>query len=132
MQRVRCPEFQTVSPLVANAPLQRLYSGVMWAKGRSISRTSALLFSDAEKDSALRRRPETHRVPQPSSNANGNTRERQGRLLTCEATAVSHARNTTKGHCSRRTLRGQAPTPLNDIVVAQTTPPGSQIPITDT
>ena len=74
--------------LVANAPLQRLYSGVMWAEGPVyFTDLGVLLFSDVPGEKILRyvdgQEPTVFRAP--SGNANGNTRDRQGRLLTCES-----------------------------------------------
>jgi gluconolactonase len=74
--------------VVANAPLQRLHTGMMWAEGPVwFADLGILLVSDIPAEQILLfaegRAPVVYR--QPSGNANGNTRDRQGRLLTCES-----------------------------------------------
>ncbi len=74
--------------LVANAPLTRLHTGVLWAEGPVyFADLSVLLFSDVPGEKILmyiEGQPATI-FRQPSGNANGNTRDRQGRLITCES-----------------------------------------------
>lgn len=74
--------------VVANAPLQRLHTGMLWAEGPVyFADLGVLLVSDIPSEQILRlvpgQAPTVFR--QPSGNANGNTRDRQGRLLTCES-----------------------------------------------
>ncbi len=74
--------------LVANAPLQRLHTGMLWAEGPVyFADLGVLLASDIPNEQILRfvdgQPPTVFR--QPSGKANGNTRDRQGRLLTCES-----------------------------------------------
>lgn len=74
--------------VVANAPLQRLHTGMLWAEGPVyFADLGVLLLSDIPNEQILRivpgQAPTVFR--QPSGNANGNTRDRQGRLLTCES-----------------------------------------------
>ena len=74
--------------LVANAPLERLHTGFMWAEGPVyFADMGVLLFSDVPGEKIFRyvdgQAPTVFR--QPSGNANGNTRDRQGLLLTCES-----------------------------------------------
>ncbi len=74
--------------LVANAPLERLHSGVMWAEGPVyFADLGVLLFSDVPGEKIYRYVDGQALTVfrQPSGNANGNTRDRQGRLLTCES-----------------------------------------------
>jgi gluconolactonase len=109
--------------LVANAPLQRLYSGVMWAEGPVyFADLGVLLFSDVPGEKILRyvdgQEPTVFR--QPSGNANGNTRDRQGRLLTCES---GNRRVTRTEHDGRITVlaeryEGKRLNSPNDIVVS--------------
>jgi gluconolactonase len=74
--------------LVTNAPLTRLHTGVMWAEGPVyFADLGVLLFSDVPGEKILMHvegQPTTI-FRQPSGNANGNTRDRQGRLITCES-----------------------------------------------
>lgn len=74
--------------VVANAPLERLHTGMMWAEGPVwFADLEILLLSDVPAEQILlfakRQPPVVFR--HPSGNANGNTRDRQGRLLTCES-----------------------------------------------
>ena len=90
--------------LVANAPLQRLHTGFCGPKDRSISPTWAAPVqrrsgrTDFSLSSTGQR---ADRLPQPSGNANGNTRDRQGRLLTCES---GNRRVTRTEHDGRITV----------------------------
>ena len=75
------------SYVMFNAPLKRLATGFDWAEGPVwIGDAGCLLFSDIPNDRMLRWTPEggisTYRAP--SHYSNGNTRDRQGRLVTCE------------------------------------------------
>jgi gluconolactonase len=74
--------------LVANAPLTRLHTGVSWAEGPVyFADLGVLLFSDVPAEKIMmyvEGQPATV-FRQPSGNANGNTRDRQGRLITCES-----------------------------------------------
>jgi len=73
---------------VANAALERLYTGARWAEGPVwIGDGHYLLFSDIPNNRILRWLEDTGEVSvfrSPSNNANGNHRDKQGRLLTCE------------------------------------------------
>ena len=64
-------------------------------KGRSGSATArCLLWSDIPNNRIMRWDEETGRVSifrKPSNFANGNTRDRQGRLVSCEQCAPRHA-----------------------------------------
>jgi gluconolactonase len=71
-----------------NASVERLATGCRWAEGPVwFGDLRCLLWSDIPNDRMLRWDEETGTVStfrRPSSFANGNTRDRQGRLLTCE------------------------------------------------
>jgi gluconolactonase len=74
--------------VVANAPLRRLHTGMLWAEGPVwFADLGILLCSDIPNEQILRfvedQPPTVFRAP--SGNANGNTRDRQGRLVTCES-----------------------------------------------
>jgi gluconolactonase len=73
---------------VGAAVLERLYTGCRWAEGPVwFGDLRCLLWSDIPNDRMLRWTEETGQVSvfrQPSNNCNGNTRDLQGRLVTCE------------------------------------------------
>lgn len=72
---------------LGNAPLKRLATGFDWVEGPVwFGDADCLLFSDIPNDRILRWNAETgiSTFRAPSNFANGNTRDRQGRLITCE------------------------------------------------
>jgi gluconolactonase len=73
---------------VINAAVERLYTGARWAEGPVwFADGRYLLFSDIPNNRMLRWLEETGEVSvfrNPSNYSNGNYRDRQGRLLTCE------------------------------------------------
>ena len=68
--------------------VERLYTGCRWAEGPVwMGDARCLLWSDIPNNRMLRWDEETGEVTvyrKPSGYANGNTRDRQGRLVTCE------------------------------------------------
>jgi len=74
--------------VVANAAVERLYTGARWAEGPVwFGDGRYLLFSDIPNNRMLRWLEDTGEVSifrSPSNYSNGNTRDRQGRLITCE------------------------------------------------
>jgi gluconolactonase len=81
---------------VAAAKVERIATGQRWAEGPVwFGDGRCLLWSDVASNRIMRWDEETGAVSvfrQPSNNSNGNTRDRQGRLVTCE-------------HLSRRVTR---------------------------
>ena len=73
---------------IAQAKVERIASGLRWAEGPVwFGDGRFLLWSDIPNNRIMRWEEETGAVSvfrKPSNNANGNTRDRQGRLLTCE------------------------------------------------
>jgi len=73
---------------VNNAAVERLYTGTRWAEGPVwFGDGRYLLFSDIPNNRMLRWLEDTGEVTvfrSPSNYSNGNFRDRQGRLLTCE------------------------------------------------
>ena len=73
---------------VISAAVERLYTGTRWAEGPVwFGDGRYLLFSDIPNDRILRWLEDTGEVSvfrNPSNYSNGNTRDREGRLLTCE------------------------------------------------
>jgi gluconolactonase len=71
-----------------NAAVERLYTGCRWAEGPVwFGDGRYLLWSDIPNNRILRWLEDTGEVSvfrQPSNQSNGNTRDRQGRLVTCE------------------------------------------------
>lgn len=73
---------------VQSAAVERLYTGTRWAEGPVwFGDGRYLLFSDIPNNRMLRWLEESGEVSvfrSPSNYSNGNTRDRQGRLVTCE------------------------------------------------
>jgi gluconolactonase len=73
---------------LALASVERLYTGTRWGEGPVYFGDGRyLLWSDIPNNRILRFDEETGAVSvfrKPSNNANGNTRDRAGRLVTCE------------------------------------------------
>jgi gluconolactonase len=87
------PAVEVVDPRFAkykvqNAAIERLYTGTRWAEGPVwFGDGRYLLFSDIPNNRMLRWLEDTGEVSVfrgPSNYSNGNFRDRQGRLLTCE------------------------------------------------
>jgi gluconolactonase len=80
------PAFNKYRLLLAS--VERLYTGARWSEGPVwMGDWRCLLWSDIPNNRILRWDEETGRTSvyrKPSNNANGNTRDRQGRLVTCE------------------------------------------------
>jgi gluconolactonase len=74
--------------VVLNAAVERLYTGTRWAEGPVwFGDGRYLLFSDIPNNRMLRWLEDTGEVTvfrNPSNYSNGNYRDREGRLLTCE------------------------------------------------
>jgi gluconolactonase len=73
---------------VATASVERLATGMRWSEGPVwFGDARCLLWSDLPNNRIMRWDEETGRTTifrKPSNYANGNTRDRQGRLITCE------------------------------------------------
>ncbi|MFZ0961875.1 MAG: SMP-30/gluconolactonase/LRE family protein [Terriglobia bacterium] len=71
-----------------NAAIERLYTGARWAEGPVwFGDGRYLVFSDIPNNRMLRWVEDTNEVSvfrSPSNYSNGNTRDKQGRLITCE------------------------------------------------
>jgi gluconolactonase len=79
------PRFRNL--IVKSARLEELYNGCRWAEGPVwFSDANQLIWSDIPNQRLLRWEPDggVSVFRQPSNFANGNTRDRQGRLVTCE------------------------------------------------
>jgi len=92
-QRYPDPAVVSVDPSfdkyrIGLAKLERIATGCRWAEGPVwLGDTRSLLWSDIPNNRVLRWDEETGKVShfrKPSNNANGLTRDRQGRIVTCE------------------------------------------------
>src|SRR6478672_4529710 len=92
-ERYPDPAVEVLDPSFAkyrifNAAVERLAGGMRWSEGPVwFGDGRYLLWSDLPNNRIMKWDEETGRVSvfrKPSNNANGNTRDRQGRLLTCE------------------------------------------------
>ena len=108
---------------LASASVERLATGCRWSEGPLwLGDTRALIWSDIPNNRILRWDEETGAVSvfrKPSNNANGNTRDRQGRIVTCEH---GGRRVTRTGHDGTITVvadsfQGKRLNSPNDIVV---------------
>jgi gluconolactonase len=92
-ERYPDPAVEIIDPSFAkyrlfNAAVERIATGMRWCEGPVwFGDGRYLLWSDIPNSRIMRWDEETGRVSEfrrPSNNANGNTRDRQGRLVTCE------------------------------------------------
>ncbi|MBI0537190.1 SMP-30/gluconolactonase/LRE family protein [Roseomonas sp. KE2513] len=85
---------------LALAGVERLYTGCRWAEGPVwFGAWRSLLFSDVPNDRILLWSEATGTVSTfraPSNHANGNTRDREGRLVTCEHGGETGGRRVTR------------------------------------
>jgi len=73
---------------IGNTPIQRLWTGALWAEGCAWNAAGRyLVWSDIPNNRLMRRLEEDGHVSvfrTPSNNSNGNTFDFEGRLLSCE------------------------------------------------
>lgn len=75
------------SMFFSHAPVERLYTGTRWAEGPVyFGDGDYVLWSDIPNNRILRWTPDGHVgvFREPSNYTNGHTRDRQGRLISCE------------------------------------------------
>lgn len=116
------PRFDALKPPM-NAAVERLYTGCRWSEGPVwIGDARLLLWSDIPNNRILKWDEETGEVSvfrKPSNYANGNTRDRHGRLVTCEHGARRVTRTEHDGSitviCDR--FEGKRLNSPNDVVV---------------
>ena len=110
---------------VALASVERLADGCRWSEGPVyFGDQRCLLWSDIPNNRILRWDEETGAVSvfrKPSNNANGNTRDRQGRLVTCEHDARRVTRTEYDGAITvlADSHDGKKLNSPNDVVVAR-------------
>ena len=99
-ERYPDPAIQTLDPAfnkyrIAQTTVERIAGGCRWNEGPVwFGDARCLLWSDIPNNRIMRWDEETGRVSifrKPSNFANGNTRDRQGRLVSCEHAAPRHA-----------------------------------------
>jgi gluconolactonase len=127
-QRYPDPSVQVLDPSFAKyrlplASVERLATGMRWCEGPVyFGDARCVLWSDIPNNRIMRWDEETGTVSifrKPSNNANGNTRDRQGRLVTCEHDARRVTRTEYDGSitvvCDR--YQGKRLNSPNDVVV---------------
>ncbi|MBV1702461.1 MAG: SMP-30/gluconolactonase/LRE family protein [Hyphomicrobiales bacterium] len=114
------PEFGSF--VMGNAPVKQLATGFDWTEGPVwFGDANCLLFSDIPNNRILRWTPgvgiSTYR--QPSNYANGHTRDRQGRLVSCEHGARRVTRTELDGSITviADQYKGKRLNSPNDVVV---------------
>jgi gluconolactonase len=105
------------------AKVERLATGMRWSEGPVwLGDTRALLWSDVPGDTMYRWDEVTGQVSafrKPSNNANGNTRDRQGRIVTCEHLTRRVTRTEYDGRITvlADSFEGKRLNSPNDVVV---------------
>ena len=115
------PRFNSYS--IKNSTVERLWTGCRWAEGPVwFGDGRYLLWSDIPNNRILRWTEETGEVSvyrSPSNNSNGNTRDKQGRLITCEHGARCVTRTEHDGTITvlMDRFEGKRLNAPNDVVV---------------
>jgi gluconolactonase len=114
------PRFDPLT--VPGAQAERLWTGGSWTEGPAWFGAGYLLWSDIPSNRILRRDDATGAITtfrSPSGGANGNTVDRQGRLVTCEGSTRQVTRTETAGLMTVLAHRagGQRFNAPNDVVV---------------
>jgi gluconolactonase len=104
-----------------NAAVERLYTGTRWGEGPVwFGDGRYLLWSDIPNNRILRWTEESGQVSvfrNPSNNSNGNTRDIQGRLITCERRQVTRTEPDGKITVLMDRFQGKRLNSPNDVVV---------------
>jgi gluconolactonase len=109
--------------IIGNAPVKKLASGFDWAEGPVwFGDAACLLFSDIPNNRIMRWTPEglsTFRAP--SNYANGHTRDREGRLVSCEHGTRRVTRTELDGNITviADSFQGKRFNSPNDVVVTR-------------
>ncbi len=109
---------------IGNAPIQRLYTGTLWAEGPAWNGAGRFLaWSDIPNDEQLRWLEEdghvARRFRSPSHNSNGNSFDFQGRQLSCQHGSRNVVRYEHDGSVTLLAgpAKGQELNAPNDVVV---------------
>ncbi|OAP36918.1 gluconolactonase [Sinorhizobium glycinis] len=108
--------------IVGSARLEELHTGCRWAEGPVwFSDANQLVWSDIPNQRMLRWTPESgvSIFRQPSNFANGHTRDRQGRLISCEHGTRRVTRTEIDGSITvmAESYQGKRLNSPNDVVV---------------
>jgi len=109
--------------ILGSAALERIYTGARWTEGPVwFGDGRYLLWSDIPNNRMMRWVEETGRVSvfrSPSDNSNGNTRDTQGRLITCEHLTRRVTRTEYDGRVTvlMDNFQGKRLNAPNDVVV---------------
>ena len=109
--------------VIFNTPMERIYTGCRWAEGPAwFGDGKYLLFSDIPNNRILRWTEDDNRVSEyrlNSNNANGNARDNEGRLITCEHLSRNVTRTERDGSITTlaSTFEGKQLNAPNDLVV---------------
>ncbi|MDI3307304.1 MAG: SMP-30/gluconolactonase/LRE family protein [Acetobacteraceae bacterium] len=127
-QRYPDPRIEILDPsferyAIFNAGVERLWTGARWSEGPVwLGDARCLIWSDIPNNRLLRWSETTGRVDEyrrPANYPNGNTRDRQGRLITCEHGGRRVTRTEPDGRitvlCDR--FDGKPLNSPNDVVV---------------
>ena len=119
--RVLDPSFAKYK--IGNTPIQRLWTGALWAEGCAWNAVGRyLIWSDIPRNRQMRWLDEDGHVSvfrTPSNNSNGNTFDFEGRLLSCEHGTRRVVRWENNGDLTvlAQTWNGKPLNAPNDIVV---------------
>src|SRR5437879_10081040 len=119
--KVLDPRFQKY--MLGNAAIERIAGGCRFTEGPVwFGDGRYLLWSDIPGDCILRWEEETGAIStfrKPSNHSNGNTRDRQGRLITCEHDTQHLTRTEYDGTITvlAHSFEGKRLTGPNDVVV---------------
>ena len=110
--------------VIGNAAVERLWTGARWSEGPVwFGDAHCLLFSDIPNNRILRWDEANAQITtyrQPSQYSNGNTRDRQGRLVTCEHGTRRITRTEYDGSVTVliENYEGKRLNAPNDVIVA--------------
>ena len=122
------PAVESIDPrfkqyVLGTAAVERIFTGTRWSEGPVwFGDGRYLLWSDIPNNRMMRWTEETNLVTvfrQPANNSNGNTRDKQGRLITCEHLTRRVTRTEYDGQVTvlMDSFEGKRLNAPNDVVV---------------